>query len=155
MRRRERPMDPEVVHGLRELEAALTAEPAADPELALLVADVRAARPEPDPTFLAALDAKVHAGFPDERGREPWHTRIRRPQILVPGVGGALAAVLLALLVAGGSHENRSSSSSSSSGAAAPTIARQSDSAASSGAESSAESAAPAAKAAPGGATAL
>jgi hypothetical protein len=159
MRRRERPMDPEVVHGLRELEAALAAEPAADPDLALLVADVRAARPEPDPTFLAALDAKVHAGFPREHGaagapaRAPWHARLRRPQVLVPGVGGALAAVLLALVAAGGSHDHGSSSSSP--GAAAPTIARQDDSAATSGGGASAESAAPTAKTAPGGATSL
>jgi hypothetical protein len=147
-------MDPEVVHGLRELEAALAAEPAADPELALLVADVRAARPEPDPTFLAALDARVHTGFAPQRDataapRAPWHARIRRPQILIGGVGAALATVLVALVVAGGSHDAADSGSSASSGAAAPTIARQSDDAVS-GSSGSAESAAPAAKAAPG-----
>jgi hypothetical protein len=145
-------MDPEVVHGLRELEAALAAEPAADPELALLVADVRAVRPEPDPTFLAGLDARVHAGFPREQdatapAREPWHVRIRRPQVLLPSLGGALAAVLVALLVAGGSNKaSDNGSSSSSSSAGAPAIESQSDSGAGS---SSATSAAPAAKAAP------
>ena len=66
MRRRDALPDPEVDHGLRELEAALAGEPAADPDLALLVADVDALRPEPDAAFLASLDARVHAGFPRE-----------------------------------------------------------------------------------------
>src|SRR3954449_10016694 len=64
MRRRDALPDPEVVHGLRQLPAALAGEPTADPDLALLVADVRAARPEPSAAFLAAVDARGHAGPP-------------------------------------------------------------------------------------------
>ena len=93
MRRRDALPDPEVDHGLRELEAALAGEPTADPDLALLVADVDAARPEPSAAFLASLDARVHAGFPTEAGtprrapRTPWHVRLRRPRLLVPSIG--------------------------------------------------------------------
>lgn len=139
MRRRDRPMDPEVAHGLRELDAALAAEPAADPELTLLVADVRAAKPEPDPAFLASLDARVHAGFPraQQPARAPWHERLRRPPVLV---GGALAAGLVALVIAAGSSDRSANNAGSSS---APS--------ASGGRESAAS--APATKAAPGGQT--
>src|SRR3954469_10728303 len=127
MRRRDALPDPEVVHGLRELEAALAAEPTADPDLAVLIADVDAVRPEPSATFLASLDARVHAGFPreDDAPRRapawpPWHVRLRRPQLLVPSVGGALAAGLVVLVLAGG-HDRTSgdNASSSSRGAAA------------------------------------
>src|SRR3954464_4315019 len=105
MRRRDALPDPEVDHGLRELEAALAGEPTADPELAALVADVAAARPEPDAAFLASLDARVHAGFPTEAGtprRGPRRRRIRRPQVLVPSVGAALAVGLAALVLSTG-----------------------------------------------------
>src|SRR4051794_40183401 len=104
MRRRDAQPDPEVDHGLRELEAALAREPSADPDLALLVPDVQSSRPEPSAAFLASLDARVHAGFPREAqtprragapAREPWHARIRRPQVLVPSIGGTLAAALV------------------------------------------------------------
>ncbi|MCZ4494005.1 MAG: hypothetical protein JWP53_2936, partial [Conexibacter sp.] len=67
MRPRDALPDPEVDRGLRELEAALARDPAADPDLATLVADLDAVRPEPDAAFLASLDARVHAGFPTER----------------------------------------------------------------------------------------
>ncbi|HWH93778.1 MAG TPA: DUF4349 domain-containing protein [Baekduia sp.] len=102
MRRRDALPDPEVVHGLRELDSALAGEPAADPELTQLVADVAAERPEPSAAFLASLDARVHAGFPREgadggsaRRRAPWLARLRTPQVLLPG----FAAVLVALVV--------------------------------------------------------
>jgi uncharacterized protein DUF4349 len=102
MRRRDALPDPEVLRGLRELDAALAGEPTADPDLSQLVADVEAARPEPSAAFLASLDARVHAGFPRETltakaSRTPWHVWIRRPQILAPG----FAVVLIALLVGG------------------------------------------------------
>jgi hypothetical protein len=102
MRRRDALPDPEVLRGLRELDAALAAEPTADPDLSQLVADVEAARPEPSAAFLASLDARVHAGFPREsqtiKGtRTPWHVRIRTPRILAPG----FAVLLVALLVGG------------------------------------------------------
>jgi hypothetical protein len=102
MRRRDALPDPEVLRGLRELDAALAGEPTADPDLSQLVADVEAARPEPSAAFLASLDARVHAGFPREApaakaSRTPWHAWIRRPQILAPG----FAVVLIALLAGG------------------------------------------------------
>ena len=102
MRRRDALPDPEVLRGLRELDAALAGEPTADPDLSQLVADVEAARPEPSAAFLATLDARVHAGFPREAqtakaARAPWHVRLRAPQILAPGF-----AVLLIALLAGG-----------------------------------------------------
>ncbi len=124
MRRRDALPDPEVLRGLHELDAALAAEPTADPDLSQLVADVDAARPEPSAAFLAGLDARVHAGFPREpapssrgAGKPPWHVRLRAPQILAPGFGLAAVAAL-AILVAssgGGSGDNASDSSSSSS----------------------------------------
>jgi hypothetical protein len=126
MRRRDALPDPAVDHGLRELEAALAGEPGADPELALLVADVGAARPQPGAPFLASLDARVHAGFPREdatprRPREPWHVRVRRPADLLPSVGALVAAAVVALLVAGlpNGAQDQNSSSLRGSGAAA------------------------------------
>lgn len=124
MRRRDAQPDPEAEHGLRELEAALAGEPAADPDLALLVADVRAARPEPDPTFLASLDARVHAGFPRERAtpaRPPWHVRLRQPGVLVPSVATLLVAalVVVGISTSGPSGENDASSGSASSATSA------------------------------------
>lgn len=145
MRRRDAQPDPEVDHGLRELEAALAGEPTADPDVALLVADVRAARPEPDPQFLASLDARVHAGFPKEREtpkrrvRPPWHVRLRAPQVMVPGVAATLIAGVIVVGIAtsgGGSGGDDASSASSSSGAvetmSAPEAAAGSSSASSS-----------------------
>jgi len=126
MRRRDLPLDPEVQRGLRELDAALAAEPAADPDLALLVADVRAARPEADPAFLAALDAKVHAGFAAPgaapRRRAAW---LRPGGVLFLGAGGSLAALLVVVIAlagggggTGGEHGRGSASVSSSTASA-------------------------------------
>src|SRR4051794_24128894 len=132
MRRRDALPDPEVDRGLRELEGALAGEPAADPDLVLLVAGVDAARPEPSAAFLASLDARVHAGFPREadarrRGagtaRTPWHVRLRRPQVLAPSVGGVLAAALVVVVISssgGGGSDDRASSSGSSAAQSAP-----------------------------------
>ena len=93
MRRRDALPDPEVLRGLRELDAALAGEPTADPDLSQLVADVEAARPEPSAAFLASLDARVHAGFPREarRPRPPARRGMSgsaAPQILAPGFAG-------------------------------------------------------------------
>jgi Domain of unknown function (DUF4349) len=119
MRRRDARPDPEADHGLRELEAALTGEPAADPDLTLLVADVRAARPEPEPQFLAALDARVHAGFAPLAAaaaprRTPWHVRLRQPEILAPGfVVACVAALVVTMSQTGGGGDETDSSGSS------------------------------------------
>jgi Domain of unknown function (DUF4349) len=125
MRRRDALPDPEVLRSLRELDAALAAEPTADPELSQLVADIEAARPEPSAAFLASLDARVHAGFPREpaasqrggSGKPPWHVRLRAPQILAPGFGLAAVAALVILVASsgGGSGGKEANSSSSSS----------------------------------------
>jgi Domain of unknown function (DUF4349) len=163
MRRRDARPDPEADHGLRELEAALAGEPAADPDLTLLVADVRAARPEPDPQFLAALDARVHAGFAPlaaaaARRRTPWHVRLRRPEILAPGFVVACVATLVVAMsqTAGGGDDDRSSGSSSSAVARQETSAGGSDASgtalsapSSSASSSSSSTAAPAAPGAP------
>src|SRR3954451_2376092 len=108
MRRRDRPMEPEVLHGLRELDAALAGEPGAEPELALLVADVRAAKPEPDSAFLARLDAQVHAGFPRHPAPAPAPERARRRRrlLLAPGLAGVAAAAIVALVLAGGGAQD-------------------------------------------------
>jgi hypothetical protein len=151
MRRRDALPDPEVVHGLRELEAALAGEPTADPDLALLVADVAAARPEPGATFLASLDARVHAGFPraeetPKHGapRAPWHVRLRRPPALVGGFAVLLVAVVVAIGIGSAHREQPPSQSLGGS--------EVSSSSSSNGAGSSAEKAAPSA---PGPSTTL
>ncbi|HEY4096515.1 MAG TPA: DUF4349 domain-containing protein [Baekduia sp.] len=125
MPRRNALPDPEVERGLRELEAALAHEPGADPDLATLVADVEAVRPEPDASFLAALDARVHAGFASERAAATpkrggsWRARLRQSPLLLPGLGAAVAAGLIVVVVAlpgsttSGGGDSASSSSSS------------------------------------------
>jgi hypothetical protein len=134
MRRRDALPDPEVDHGLRELEAALAGEPAADPELALLVADVRAAAPEPDAQFLASLDARVHAGFPREEdtprraaGGPSWRQRLPHPNVLVPSVAGTLVAALVVVGIAtsGGDGPDDSASSGSASSRAGTTALKK------------------------------
>ncbi len=105
MRRRDALPDPEILRGLRELDAALANEPTADPDLALLVADVEEARPEPSAAFLASLDARVHAGFPreaavsrhDGASKPAWRTRLRAPQLLGPGLAAAVLAGIVAI----------------------------------------------------------
>jgi hypothetical protein len=151
MRRRDAQPDPDVVHALRELDAALAGEPAADPELAVLVADVRAERAEPSAAFLASLDARVHAGFPPAGPRRPrWHERLRAPQVLVPSVIGTLAAALVALVVVtgGGGANDSSSSSSSSSGSAS--VSAQAPAREDAAGDSASSSASAQAKSAPG-----
>jgi hypothetical protein len=63
MRRRETPLDPAVAAELEALEAALAGDPAADPELAALVRDVRMDAPTMSPAFRVQLDARVERGF--------------------------------------------------------------------------------------------
>jgi hypothetical protein len=173
MRRRDALPDPEVLRGLRELDAALAHEPAADPDLALLVAGVEAAKPEPSAAFLASLDARVHAGFPREAvtaksAKPPWHARLRRPQILAPGFAAAVvvAGVVAIALVGttskplsedlGDSSSSSSSSSQTLSAGGQPPSAAEKSAAEALGAtrdpapSSSADTAAPAPQAAAG-----
>jgi hypothetical protein len=145
MRRRDALPDPETDRGLRELDAALAGKPTADPDLTLLIADVAATRPEPDAAFLAALDARVHAGFPREaqtprRGTAaatPW---FRRPLVLGPVAVAALSALVVAVAIS--SHGGGGASPASS--ASAPEVKRaarlDADSASSSSASTSAAS---------------
>ena len=68
MRRREPTLDPAVAAELEALEAALAGDPAAEPELAALVRDVRAETPAMEQSFRARLDQRVERGF--ERAAE-------------------------------------------------------------------------------------
>ena len=61
MRRHEPTLDPAVAAELEALEAALAGDPAAEPELAALVRDVRAEAPAMAPDFRARLDGRVAA----------------------------------------------------------------------------------------------
>jgi hypothetical protein len=144
MRRRESLPDPEVVHGLRELDAALAGQAGADPELTELVTAVRSARPEADAAFLASLDARVHAGFPRPDG-SPRRRRAWRPAVLLPAMGVA-AAALVALVVAlpgsGGDHPSRQSPDTTLNAAPAPASGAPAPESASAGAGSSSSSAA-------------
>ncbi|HEV7752502.1 MAG TPA: DUF4349 domain-containing protein [Baekduia sp.] len=122
MRRRNALPGPEADRGLREIEAALAHDPTADPDLAMLVADLDAVRPEPDANFLASLDARVHAGFPTERGTPrrprgaraaPAPARVRRQQRLALGLSAALAAGVAVVVIATSSGGGDSASLSS------------------------------------------
>ncbi|HYF25127.1 MAG TPA: DUF4349 domain-containing protein [Baekduia sp.] len=90
----------ELVREQEELDRALAGDPAAEPQLALLVADVHAARATPDPAFASALDRRVAARFelpgaPPRRRRAVWR--------LAPA-GAVLAGLAAVVLVAGGSE---------------------------------------------------
>src|SRR3954452_20399640 len=135
MRRRD-PLPPDVARALEDLDAAVAGAPGADPELATLVADVRELRPEPDPAFLATLDARVLEGLGGAPPQPPWHARRRRPQVLLPGLGIAAAALLVVVIA---SSPNGTDDASTSAGAGGGAASSQSAGAASSsgGAESS------------------
>src|SRR4051794_21795677 len=107
------PLPPDVARELEDLDAALAGAPGADPELTALVTDVRAARPEPGPAFLASLDAKVLEGF-GAPGGAPSRRRLPRLRVWAPLMGATAAAlVLVVVLVAGngstGGGDNASS----------------------------------------------
>ena len=114
MRRRETPLDPAVSAELEALEAALAGDPAAEPELATLVRDVRMQAPAMSPSFRAQLDERVESGF--ARGssppREPSPRRSRRtllgsrPLIPALGVAGCVLAALVAVLIATRGNDN-------------------------------------------------
>jgi Domain of unknown function (DUF4349) len=149
MRRHEPTLDPAVAAELEALEAALAGDPAAEPELAALVRDVRAEASAMAPDFRARLDDRVTEGF----AKAPRRARTRRRD-LVPAlaVAGCVLAALVAVVLSadGGSNDSASSAGST----AAPLAAREqsSDSAKSSsgaGGSSSGTAAAPPLAAAP------
>jgi hypothetical protein len=132
MRRRESTLDPAVAAELEALEAALAGDPAAEPELAALVRDVRAEAPTMDLGFRARLDERVEHEF----AKAPRRRRFAlRPLIPALGVAGCvLAAIVAVALTAGGGDSNDSASSGGGSAAAplATTQGEASDSAKSS-----------------------
>jgi hypothetical protein len=148
MRRRDALPDPETDHGLRELDAALAGEPTADPELTLLIADVDALRPQADASFLASLDARVHAGFPRERetprhAKPPWHARLRRWELLAPVVAVLMVAALVTVGLRSTKHESLSNDLGSASSSSSGSAAKPSDSASASSAAGTAEATPP------------
>jgi uncharacterized protein DUF4349 len=160
MRRRETPLDPAVATELEALEAALADDPAAEPELAALVRDVRMEAPAMSPSFRVQLEQRVENGFVREprassssrvRGLLPGAARRsrlgRRPLIPALGVAGCLLAALVAVVLFSG----RASDDSGGGGVAATQVApaeRESSGAGSAGSGSgpSADLAAPSAK---------
>ena len=119
MRRHEPTLDPAAAAELEALEAALAGDPAAEPELAALVRDVRADAPAMAPDFRARLDRRVERGF--ERALPRRRFASLRPMIPALGAAGCvLAAVVAVVVLSAGGGSNGSASSSSSGGAAAP-----------------------------------
>ena len=94
MRRREFTLDPAVAAELEALEAALAGDPAAEPELAALVRDVRAEAQPMEPAFRARLDRRVELGF--ERAL-PRRRFALRPLIPALGVAGCIVAAIVAI----------------------------------------------------------
>jgi hypothetical protein len=154
MRRHETPLDPAVAAELDALEAALAGDPAAEPELAMLVRDVRLEAPAMTPVFRAQLDERVASGFAGAskpRDRSGRFAALRgRPLIPALGIAGCLLAALVAVLVAtGGGKDDAASRSGAGGGSVAATQAapaqRESSGSAGSGAAPNADSAAPSA----------
>jgi hypothetical protein len=137
MRRHEPTLDPAVAAELEALEAALAGDPAADPELAALVRDVRADATAMAPDFRARLDDRVADGF----AKAPRRARPRR-RALVPalGVAGCILAALVAVVLSAGGGSSDRAGSGSAGRAAAPAQTEASDSAKSSGGSGSSAS---------------
>jgi hypothetical protein len=137
MRRREPTLDPAVAAELQALEAALAGDPAAEPELAALVRDVRAQAPAMDLSFRARLDERVEHEF----AKAPRRRRFAlRPMIPALGVAGCVVAGIVAIALTAGGGSNGSSSSSGGGGSAigaAPAQTESSDAAKSSSASGS------------------
>ena len=173
MRRRETPLDPAVADELEALEAALAGDPAAEPELAALVRDVRMETPAMSPAFRAQLDEQVASGFARgasgtrrallaRRGQRAGSARggrlrfgalvARRPLIPALGVAGCLLAALVAVVLIGGRSGDHPSTAGGVAATQAAPAARDS-SGAGGGAAPSTELAAPSTKAAPSPAT--
>jgi hypothetical protein len=107
MRRREPTLDPTVAAELEALEAALAGDPAAEPELAALVRDVRSEAPTMAPDFRARLDERAAGGFAKAPRRRRFASR---PLIPALGVAGCVLAALVAVVLGagGGSNDNGS-----------------------------------------------
>jgi hypothetical protein len=145
MRRREPTLDPAVAAELEALEAALAGDPAAEPELATLVRDVRADAPAMDLSFRARLDERVEHEF----AKPPRRSRFAvRPLIPALGVAGCVVAAIVAIALTSGGGANDNASR-----AAAPLATTQGESSdaakSSSGSGSSSALAPPSAAAAP------
>jgi hypothetical protein len=123
MRRHEPTLDPAVAAELEALEAALAGHPAAEPELAALVRDVRAEAPAMAPDFRARLDRRVERGF--ERALPRRRLPSPRPWVPALGVAGCVLAALVAVVLSAGGGSNDSASSGGGSGTAAPLAAQE------------------------------
>jgi len=131
MRRRETtPLDPAVAAELEALEAALGGDPAAEPELAALVRDVRADAPAMAPGFRARLDERVERGFERAPRRR---LQSLRPMIPALSVAGCVLAALVAVVLSAGGGSSDDAGSAGAGRAAAPAQTESSDSAKSSG----------------------
>ena len=107
MRRHEPTLDPAVAAELEALEAALAGDPAAEPELAALVRDVRAEAPAMTLEFRSRLDRRVERGFERALPRRRFQLR---PLIPALGVAGCVVAAIVAVVLTagGGSNDNGS-----------------------------------------------
>jgi hypothetical protein len=127
MFRRETTLDPAVAADLEALEAALAGDPAAEPQLAALVRDVRVQAPSMDPGFRTRLDERVERGF-----AKPQRSAARRRASLVPAlaVAGCVLAALVAVVVSGGGSGSNDHGSAGAGVAAKQSAPAQSDSSA-------------------------
>ena len=130
MRRHEPTMDPAVAAELEALEAALAGDPAAEPELAALVRDVRGEAPTMAPGFRAGLDDRVAGGFVKVPRRRRFALRPLIPALAVAGC--VLAALVAVVLSAGGGSNGNGSAAVQDLSAPASTQGESADSAKSS-----------------------
>ncbi|HEY0364014.1 MAG TPA: hypothetical protein VGC83_17175, partial [Solirubrobacteraceae bacterium] len=135
MRRHEPTLDPAVAAELEALEAALAGLPAAEPELAALVRDVRAEAPAMAPDFRARLDRRVERGF--ERALPRRRFASLRPMIPALAVAGCVLAALVAVVLSAGGGSNDSASSGGGARDLSRTLPESSDAAKSGGGSSS------------------
>jgi hypothetical protein len=135
MRRRETtPLDPAVAAELEALEAALGGDPAAEPELAALVRDVRADAPAMAPGFRARLDERLERGFERAPRRR---LQSLRPMIPALSVAGCVLAALVAVVLSAGGGSSDDAGSAGAGRAAAPAQTESADSAKSGGGSAS------------------
>ena len=127
MRRRDTTtLDPAVAAELEALEAALAGDPAAEPELAALVRDVRADAPAMAPGFRARLDERVERGFERAPRRR---LQSLRPMIPALSVAGCVLAALVAVVLSAGGGSSDDAGSAGAGRAAAPAQTESADSA--------------------------